>query len=65
MCFGFEQSDAIIELIDDSKLLIGGRIVGQHEGAVVRPDIGDVAVLSAAELGIIIARLRICWDSRG
>ena len=39
-------------------------IVRQHERAVVRPDIGDIAVLSTAELGIIIARLRICWDSR-
>ncbi len=39
-------------------------IVRQHERAVVRPDIGDIAVLSTAELGIIIACLRICWDGR-
>lgn len=34
MCLSFEHSYAIVELIDDPKLLIGSGVVEQSEGAV-------------------------------
>lgn len=64
MCFSFEHSDAIVELIDDAQLLIRGSVIGQDEGAVVCSNIGNVAVLSTAEFGIIVACLRTNRNQR-
>ena len=45
-------------------LLIRCRIIGQDEGAVVCPNVGDVAVLSTTEFGIVVARLRTFGNQR-
>ena len=64
MCFGLEHSDTIVELIDDAQLLVRGSVVGQDEGAVMCPNIGNVAVLSTAKFGIIVACLSTFRDQR-
>lgn len=63
MSLDLKHPYAVIELIYDSQLLIGCCVVGHCEGAVVGGDEGDVAVLSTAEFGIIVACLRIDWSS--
>ena len=59
MCFSFEHSYAVIELINNSQLLIRGSIVWHRERAVVCSNVGDIAVLSTAEFGVVVACLRI------
>ena len=63
MRLDLEHSYAVIELINDSQLLVGGCIVGHGEGAVMGSNVCDVAVFSTAELGIVVACLRIGWKS--
>lgn len=46
------------------RTLIGGSVVGQDKGAVVCPNIGDVAVLSTAKFRIIIACLHTFRSQR-
>ena len=63
--FACEETDAVVQLVEDPELLVGGCVVGGYEGAVVGPNVGYVAVLSEAEFGIVIACLGVCWDDRG
>ena len=56
------ETHAVVQLVEDSELLVGGCVVGGYEGAVVGANIGYVAVFSVAEFGIVIACLGVCWD---
>lgn len=49
-------TDAIIELGCHIEILVTCAVVHFVEGTVVSDDVGDVTVLSVAELGIAIAR---------
>ena len=59
--FACEETDAVIQLVEDSELLVRGCVVGRYEGAVVGPHVGYIAVFSGAEFGIIVACLGVCW----
>jgi hypothetical protein len=52
--------NAVIELIDDTQNLIARCIILDGERRVVRADFGDIAVLPAAELWVVVARHRVC-----
>ena len=61
--FACEETDAVVQLVEDSQLLVGGCVVGGYEGAVMGANVSYVAVFSEAEFGIVIACLGVCWDS--
>ena len=63
MGLDLEHPYAVIELIDNSELLIGCCVVGHHEGAVMGSDKGNIAVLPTAKFRIIVACLCIDWSS--
>ena len=56
-----QHADAIVELVEHRKLLIGGCIVGVDKGRIMGSDEGDIAVGAGAEFRIVITRLGICW----
>lgn len=58
--FACEETDSVIQLVEDPKILVGRCIVGGYERAVVGADVGYVAVFSVAEFGIIVACLGVC-----
>ena len=60
--FACEETDAVIQLVEDSELLVRGCVVGRYEGAVVGPHVCYIAVSSGAEIGIIVACLGVCWS---
>lgn len=59
--FACEETDAVVQLVEDSELLVGGCVVGGYEGAVMCPHVGDIAVFPVAEFGIVVACLSVCW----
>ena len=60
--FACEETDAVIQLVEDPEFLVGGCIVGSYKRTVVGADVGYVAVFSVAEFGIIVAWLGVCGD---
>lgn len=60
--FACEETDAVVQLVEDSEVLVRGCVVGGYEGAVVGANVRYVAVFSVAEFGIVIACLGVCWD---
>lgn len=55
--FTLDHANTIVELLFNTIDLIGSSIVLIIEGRIVSADLGDVAVRSAAKLGVAIARL--------
>ena len=60
--FACEETDSVIQLLEDPEFLVGRCIVGGYKGTVVGADVGYIAVCSVAELGIVVACLGICRD---
>ena len=60
--FACEETDAVVQLVEHSEILVGGCVVRGHEGAVVGTNVGYVAVFSVAKFGIIIACSGVCWN---
>ena len=60
-----QHADAIVELVEHRKLLIGGRIVGVDKGRIMGSDEGDIAVGAGTEFRIVVTRLSICWGGAG
>ena len=58
--FACEETDAVVQLVEDPEFLVGRCIVGGYKGTVVGADVGYVAVFSVAEFGIVIACLGVC-----
>ena len=61
MGLALQHADAVIELIQHRKLLIGGCIVGVDKGRIMGSDEGDIAVGAGAEFRIVVTRLGVCW----
>ena len=59
--FACEKTDAVVQLVEHSEVLVGGCVVGGYEGTVVGTNVGYVAVFSVADFGIVIACLSVCW----
>ena len=55
MGLALKHADAVVELSEDGEVLVGGGVVGEDEGGVVRGDVGDVAVGAGAEGGVAVA----------
>ena len=60
--FARDESDTVIQLVEDAEFLVGRCIIGGYKGAVVGADVGYVAVFSVAEFGIVVACLGVCGD---
>lgn len=60
VCFACDETDSVIQLVEDAEFLVGRCIVGGYKGAVVGADVGYVAVFSVAEFGIVVACLGVC-----
>lgn len=49
------HADTIVQLIDNSEILIASGVPGDSKGSVVGADFSDVAVLPVAEFGVVVA----------
>lgn len=54
--------NAIVELVNDAQNLVTRRVILDGERRVMRANLGDVAVLPAAELWVIVAWHRVCRE---
>ena len=55
-----QETDTVIQLVEDPEFLVGRCVVGGYKGAVVGADVGYIAVFSVAEFGIVVACLGVC-----
>ena len=60
-----QHADAIVELVEHRKLLIGGCIVGLDKGRIMGSDEGDIAVGAGAEFRIVVTRSGVRWGGAG
>lgn len=65
MCLDLQHADTVVELRDDTEVLVCANIVLFDEWGVVCADFCYVAVFSIAKLGIVITRLGVCWRGSG
>jgi len=63
VCLALKHTYAIIQLSNDAVILIRSCVVGVDEWRIVGGDVCNIAILPRAELGIVVARLRIRWLS--
>lgn len=63
VCLALKHTYAVIQLSNDAVILIRGCVVGVDEWRIVGGDVCNIAILSRAEVGIVVARLRIRWLS--
>ena len=54
-----KHADAIVQLVCDAEVLVGGCVIRVYEGRVVGRDERYIAVFSIAELGMIVAWLSV------
>ena len=56
---GLQEANAVVELCGDIVLLVGGEVVGRDEWRVMASNLGDIAVLAHAKLGVVVTGLRV------
>lgn len=64
VCLALKHTYAIIQLSNDAVILIRRCVVRIDEWRIVGGDVCNIAILPRAELGIVVARLRVYWLSR-